>query len=103
MNFAARLSLLTALWLLAVGTAMGAASTGMPYETPLTGILNSLSGPVVRIAGVIAIIVFGVSLSFSENGGVMRKFLWVIFGLSIAFSATTWGLPFLGFSGSLTV
>lgn len=83
--------------------ALSATSTGMPWEGPLTLILNSLTGPVVRIAGVVAIVMFGIALAFSENGGIMRKFLWVIFGLSIAFAAVSWGLGFLGFAGSLTI
>ena len=29
----------------------------------------------------------------------MRKALWVVMGLAITFSATTWALPFLGYMG----
>lgn len=102
MKLAVKLLTLLAL-LVAASSAMAAATTGMPWEGPLTAILNSLTGPVVRIAGVVAIIAFGIALAFSENGGIMRKFLWIIFGLSIAFAAVSWGLGFLGFSGSLTI
>jgi type IV secretion system protein VirB2 len=33
----------------------------------------------------------------------MRKALWVVIGLALAFNALTWGLSFLGFSGGLCV
>jgi type IV secretion system protein VirB2 len=34
---------------------------------------------------------------------MMRKALWVVLGLTIAFNAGTWGLTFLGLSGGLVV
>ena len=73
-----------------------AASTGMPWEGPLEQFLNSLAGPVARVIGVTAIIVTGLGIAFGEGGGGMRKMLWVVFGLTIAFSATTFFLSFFG-------
>ena len=73
-----------------------AAGSGMPWEGPLEQILTSLSGPVARVIGVAAIIVTGLSIAFGEGGGGMRKMLWVVFGLTIAFSATTFFLSFFG-------
>ena len=75
----------------------------LPWETPLQNLLASLSGPVAQVLGTMAIIFVGLSLAFSEGGGVMRKLLWVVFGLSLAFAAATWGLPFLGFGGGATI
>ena len=83
--------------------AYAAASTGMPYEGQLTTILNSVSGPVARVAGAIAIIVFGFGLAFSEGGGMVRKGLSILLGLTIAFNAVSWGLTFFGFGGGLLV
>jgi len=80
-----------------------ASSTGMPWESPLQSVLDSISGPVVQILGIVAIILFGLGLAFSESGGMLRKALWVLLGLSIAFSAVSWGISFLGFSGGLIV
>lgn len=73
-----------------------AAGAGMPWEGPLDQILNSLAGPVARVIGVAAIIVTGLGIAFGEGGGGMRKMLWVVFGLTIAFSATTFFLSFFG-------
>lgn len=80
-----------------------AASAGMPWETPLNQLLNSLTGPVARVLGAMAIIAAGFGIAFSEGGGGIRKVLWVVLGLSITFAAISWGLPFLGFGGGLAV
>ena len=77
--------------------------SGMPWEAPLHQLLQSLSGPVARAIGGVAIIGLGIGLAFSEGGSTMRKALWVVIGLALAFNALTWGLSFLGFSGGLTV
>ena len=76
---------------------------GMPWEGPLNQLLDSLTGPVSRVVGAVAIIGLGVGIAFSEGGSMMRKALWVVLGLAIAFNAVSWGLGFLGFSGGLLV
>jgi type IV secretion system protein VirB2 len=80
-----------------------AASTGFPWESPLEQVLNSFSGPVARTLGAIAILLLGLGIAFSEGGSMMRKALWVVLGLAIAFNATTWFLDFLGKAGGLLV
>ena len=76
-----------------------ASGSGMPWEGPLQNILDSLTGPVAKIAGVAAIAMTGLALAFGEGGGLMRKILGIVFGLSIAFSASTFGISFFGYSG----
>ncbi len=49
-----------------------ASSTGLPWESPLQKILDSLSGPVAKILGVIAIVLTGLVIAFGEAGGGMR-------------------------------
>ena len=88
---------------LLTSVAIGAMGGGMPWEAPLDQLLQSLSGPVARAIGGVAIIGLGVGLAFSEGGSTMRKALWVVIGLAIAFNALTWGLSFLGFAGGLCV
>ena len=76
--------------------------SGMPWEGPLTKISNSLSGPVAKAAGVVAIATTGLTLAMGESGGIFRRLIQVVFGLAIAFSAATWGINFMGFgSGAL--
>lgn len=75
---------------------------GMPWEGPLTRISNSLSGPVAKSAGVVAIVATGLTLALGEGGGLFKRVIQIVFGLAIAFSAGTWGLSFMGFgSGAL--
>ena len=80
-----------------------AAGSGMPWEGPLQQILDSISGPIARTIGVAAIIVTGLGLAFGEGGGGMRRMLWVVFGLTIAFAATSFFLSFFGFSAGALI
>jgi len=76
-----------------------ASGSGMPWEGPLQKILDSISGPVAKIVGVLAIVITGLGLAFGEGGGLMKKIIGIVFGLSIAFSASSFGLSFFGFAG----
>lgn len=78
-----------------------AAGSGMPWEGPMQKILDSFSGPVAKILGVIAIIATGIGLAFGEGGTGMKKLLQIVFGLSIAFTAASFGLSFFGFGGGV--
>lgn len=75
------------------------AGAGMPWETPLNNLLTSLTGPVAKIVGVAAVVITGLGIAFSEGGSGMRKIVTVAFGLTIAFSATTFFLPLFGYAG----
>ena len=76
-----------------------AAGSGLPWEGPLTSILESIEGPVAKILATIVIILTGLGLAFGETGGGMRKLLQIVFGLSIAFAATSFFLSFFSFGG----
>ncbi|ARR57691.1 conjugal transfer protein TrbC (plasmid) [Rhizorhabdus wittichii DC-6] len=76
-----------------------AGGSGMPWEDPLQQIADSLTGPVAKIAGILAVALAGLGFAFSEGGGFMRKVLGIVFGLAIAFAASTFFIPFFGFSG----
>lgn len=80
-----------------------ASGTGMPWENPLQQILGSVMGPVSLVIGALSVVGLGFAMSMGENGGLMRKALFAVCGLSLAFSAVTWVLPFLGFSSGLSV
>jgi len=80
------------------GAAHGAGA-GMPWETPLNSLLDSLTGPIAKIAGVAAVVITGLGMAFSEGGSGMRKLVTVAFGLTIAFAATTFFLPLFGYAG----
>jgi type IV secretion system protein VirB2 len=78
-----------------------AAGSGMPWEGPLDQILNSLTGPWLRFGSVAAIMAVGFMLAFGETGGILKRSLQAVLGLSVACAATGWGLSFFGFSGGL--
>ena len=102
---AANVAAVAAVLLVAAAPALAASSGGdpMPWEGPMQRMLDFFTGPFVRIAAVIAIVLLGVGMAFSENGTGMRKLTTAFFGLSLAFGAVTWGLSFFGFSGGASI
>lgn len=94
--------LLAALLLFLASTAQAAGSS-MPWEGPLTSILESIQGPVARIVAVIIIISTGLTLAFGDTSGGFRKLIQIVFGLSIAFAASSFFLSFFSFSGGAVV
>ncbi|ADM08795.1 MULTISPECIES: TrbC/VirB2 family type IV secretion system protein [Alphaproteobacteria] len=80
-----------------------AAGSGMPWEAPLDSILQSIEGPVAKIVGTLAIIITGLTLAFGDTGGGFRKLIQIVFGLSIAFTATSFFLSFFSFGGGATI
>lgn len=80
-----------------------AVGTNMPWETPLTEILNSIEGPVAKVISVIIITTTGLALAFGETSGGFRRLIQIVFGLSIAFAASSFFLTFFQFGGGVTV
>ncbi len=80
-----------------------ASGSGMPWEGPLQAILESIEGPVARVIAVITIIVTGLSLAFGDTSGGTRRLMQIVFGLSIAFAATSFFLTFFSFGGGALV
>ncbi len=80
-----------------------AAGSNMPWEAPLQSILDSLQGPVARIVAVIIIIVTGLTLAFGDTSGGFRRLIQIVFGLSIAFAASSFFLTFFSFAGGALV
>jgi type IV secretion system protein TrbC len=99
----ARLSALAVVLLLWPGFAL-AAGSNMPWEQPLTQILDSIQGPVAKILAVIIIIIgSGLALAFGETSGGMRRLIQIVFGLSIAFAASSFFLTFFNFAGGALI
>ncbi len=80
-----------------------AAGTNMPWEQPLQQILDSIQGPVAKVVSVIVIIVTGLTLAFGETSGGFRRLIQIVFGLSIAFAASSFFLTFFQFGGGALV
>lgn len=95
-TLAASLSLL-------VTQAAYAAGSSMPWEEPLQQVLESIEGPVAKIIAVIVIIATGITLAFGDTGGGFRRLIQIVFGLSIAFAASSFFLSFFSFGGGVLV
>lgn len=86
-----------------IASPANAAGTSMPWEQPLQQILDSIQGPVAKIIAVIIIIVTGLTLAFGETSGGFRRLIQIVFGLSIAFAASSFFLTFFNFGGGALV
>ena len=80
-----------------------AAGSSMPWEQPLQQILQSIEGPVAKIMAVIIIIVTGLTLAFGDTSGGFRRLIQIVFGLSIAFAASSFFLSFFSFGGGAVI
>jgi type IV secretion system protein TrbC len=98
----ARTALLTITVIALAGPAY-ASGSGMPWEGPLEQIVDSITGPVARAAAVIAIVIAGVTIIFSEGGGGVRKLAFVGLGIAIMFAAVSFFLDFFGFAGGALI
>jgi type IV secretion system protein TrbC len=87
---------------LSVGPAL-AAGSNMPWEQPLNQILQSVQGPVAKIIAVLVIISTGLSLAFGDTSGGFRRLIQIVFGLSIAFAASSFFLSFFAFGGGVVI
>jgi len=88
---------------LVISPAAHAAGSNMPWEQPLQQILQSIEGPVSKIVAVIIIIVTGLTLAFGDTAGGFRRLIQIVFGLSIAFAASSFFLSFFSFAGGALV
>jgi len=86
-----------------VPTAAIAAGSNMPWEQPLQQILQSVEGPVSKVIAVIIIIVTGLTLAFGDTAGGFRRLIQIVFGLSIAFAASSFFLSFFSFAGGALI
>ncbi|MBB4095812.1 conjugal transfer protein TrbC [Ochrobactrum pecoris] len=88
---------------LTLAPAAHASGSSMPWEAPLQSILESIEGPVAKIIAVIIIIVTGLTLAFGDTSGGFRRLIQIVFGLSIAFAASSFFLSFFSFGGGALV
>ena len=65
-----------------------ASGSSMPWEAPLQSILESIEG---------------LTLAFGDTSGGFRRLIQIVFGLSIAFAASSFFLSFFSFGGGALV
>jgi type IV secretion system protein VirB2 len=100
-HLATGVALMTVSLLMAPGA--HASGSSMPWEQPLEKILQSIEGPVSKIIAVIIIIVTGLTLAFGDTSGGFRRLIQIVFGLSIAFAASSFFLSFFSFGGGALI
>ncbi|MBB3871234.1 TrbC/VirB2 family protein [Brevundimonas mediterranea] len=88
---------------LVMAPAAHASGSSMPWEAPLQSILESIEGPVAKIIAVMIIIITGLTLAFGDTSGGARKLIQIVFGLSIAFAASSFFLSFFSFGGGALI
>lgn len=88
---------------LLMAPAAHASGSSMPWEAPLQSILELVEGPVAKIVAVIIIIVTGLTLAFGDTGGGFRRLIQIVFGISIAFAASSFFLSFFSFGGGALI
>lgn len=88
---------------LTITPAAHASGSSMPWEAPLQSILESIEGPVAKILAVIIIIITGLTLAFGDTSGGFRRLIQIVFGLSIAFAASSFFLSFFSFGGGTLI
>jgi len=94
-------ALVGAVFIAIPNTVHAAAATGgqpLPWEGPLNQVLASFTGPVAKALCILSIVLIGFGFAFSEGGG-MRRMLGLLLGVSIAVTATSFGVTFFGFDG----
>jgi type IV secretory pathway VirB2 component (pilin) len=70
--------------------ALAAGGTALPWETPLTNLQTSLSGPVAKVISIIAIVVAGAALVFGEDlGQFARRLMLVILAIALIVGAVS--------------
>jgi type IV secretory pathway VirB2 component (pilin) len=99
----ATLAVCSSLVALTISAPAYASGSSMPWEAPLQSILESIEGPVAKIIAVMIIIITGLTLAFGDTSGGARRLIQIVFGLSIAFAASSFFLSFFSFGGGALV
>lgn len=84
------LSILVLTVLALLAPAAFAQSGPMPFASGLCQLAGVVSGPLVRYAAVIAVVILGVMIAFGEVGGMFKTIATVLVGLSVALAAVSW-------------
>lgn len=72
----------------------------MPWDGPLTALLNNLAGPTARTLVTIAVVGAGLAWAFTRNEEGLKKLGQIAFGGAIALGAVTL-MASLGFAGGV--
>lgn len=101
-SFAKRVAFATAWMAIATSRAFAGTATGMPWESPLTTLKDSLSGPVAMAISIIAIVVCGCLLIFGgEIGDFAKKMILLVLVIAMIVAANSVLSTLFGTTGAL--
>ena len=80
-----------------------ATTSNMPWVSMLDKFMIVLTGPLGRVAVIIAIAVAGYFYMFGNFEGANRKLVGVVLGASLIFGAVSWGPQWFNFSGAVLI
>ena len=91
------------LWILALSpcTVFASQTGNNPWESILTTLMTSITGPVTYTIAVMCVFGCGLAMAFADLQGGAKRFVQVAIGLSIAIMAVKIVTSFLGFSGAV--
>nr|WP_084356193.1 TrbC/VirB2 family protein [Novosphingobium lentum] len=72
----------------------------LPVRRPTRRLASALSAVIIAV---IIIITTGLTLAFGDTSGGFRRLIQIVFGLSIAFAASSFFLSFFSFGGGALV
>lgn len=76
-------------------------NTGMPWEGPMDKVVESITGPVARCGGAVALTITGLAWAFGVGNDILQRGAKIGTALSIAFNGASHLLPILGFANGL--
>lgn len=88
----------------ALGTQLAHAGPALPWDGPITTVVNNLTGPVATGISTVAFLAAGAALIFGGDdlGGIAKKLLYVVLGVAlIVFGANFLSMIGLVNSGAL--
>jgi len=69
---------------------MGTSNTSnLPWNTGLNTLVGQISGPIPRVAAILACAATGMMMAFGEMQGMAKKGVQIVFGMSIAIGAAS--------------
>lgn len=81
-----------------------ASGTGLPWETPLQTLQQSLTGPVAMVIAILAMAVAGAALVFGgEMGDFTRRIMMVVLGISVLLLGAQLITVLFGGAGGATI
>lgn len=85
--------------LIATSPIFAVTTDNLPWDTPAQKIESWLTGSIAKTIAVALIAISGISYALGEHGSSFRRWMGIVFGISIAIGATSIYLS-LGFSGA---